>query len=82
LTNLFQTRLASSPFIVADGATGTMLYERSGAPFDRHVEQFNFSDPQLVLQLHLDYIAAGAELIETNTFGVTNILLASKSMPP
>ncbi|HEU0264945.1 MAG TPA: bifunctional homocysteine S-methyltransferase/methylenetetrahydrofolate reductase [Geobacterales bacterium] len=54
--------------IVGDGATGTLLYNR-GISLEANFEHLNLVKPALVLELHGDYIAAGARLIETNTFG-------------
>ncbi|MBI1921399.1 MAG: bifunctional homocysteine S-methyltransferase/methylenetetrahydrofolate reductase [Geobacter sp.] len=54
--------------LVADGAAGTMFYAR-GVSLDANFEHLNLVRPELVLELHRDYIAAGAQLIETNTFG-------------
>lgn len=65
----FSERLARGP-ILADGALGTMLYAR-GVPLDACFDELNLNPAgrQLVGELHRDYIAAGAELVETNTFG-------------
>lgn len=54
--------------IVADGAMGTLLYGH-GVPLDHPFEVINEQRPQLVLDIHTSYIEAGAQLIETNTFG-------------
>ena len=54
--------------LVGDGAIGTMLYAR-GTAGETCFERLNLSDPDLVSGLHADYIAAGAQVIETNTFG-------------
>ncbi len=54
--------------LVGDGATGTMLYSR-GVSLDANFEHLNLVRPGLVQELHAEYIAAGAQLIETNTFG-------------
>ncbi len=54
--------------LVGDGAIGTMLYSR-GVGLDANFEHLNLVRPQLVLELHAEYLAAGAQLIETNTFG-------------
>ncbi|MDT8423543.1 MAG: bifunctional homocysteine S-methyltransferase/methylenetetrahydrofolate reductase [Desulfuromonadales bacterium] len=63
--------------IVGDGAMGTLLYSR-GVSLDVNFEQLNLRDPQLVRRAHEDYLAAGAQLIETNTFGANRLrLLAS-----
>ena len=61
--------------VLADGAMGTYLYER-GIPFDRSFDEVNVSQPALVTAIHRDYLAAGAELIETNTFGANRYRLA------
>ena len=74
----FLERLALGP-LLADGATGTMLYER-GVPFDQSFDELNLSKPTLVESLHRDYLAAGAELIETNTFGANPIRLATHGL--
>ena len=72
-----------SPFLVAvaervllsDGAMGTALRER-GVPDDDCLEKANIDRPALVRQLHREYIAAGADLIQTNTFGANRFRLA------
>ena len=64
---------------VADGAMGTMLYSKlySGGPFiNRCVDELNLSLPALVRDVHQEYVRAGAELIETNTFGANRKRLA------
>ncbi|MBI1798115.1 MAG: bifunctional homocysteine S-methyltransferase/methylenetetrahydrofolate reductase [Candidatus Eisenbacteria bacterium] len=71
----FLERLALGP-ILADGATGTLLYER-GVAFDQSFDGLNLSRPGLIEALHRDYLAAGAELIETNTFGANPLRLAA-----
>jgi methionine synthase I (cobalamin-dependent)/5,10-methylenetetrahydrofolate reductase len=70
----FLERLARGP-LVADGAMGTMVYAR-GIPFSHASDELNASQPELIEQIHREYIAAGAELIETNTFGANRIRLA------
>jgi homocysteine S-methyltransferase len=70
----FLERLARGP-ILCDGAMGTQLYER-GITFEHCFEELNVGNPELVKQIHLDYIAAGAEIIETNTFGANRVRLA------
>ena len=56
---------------------GTQLYERSGLQADRCLEELNVLDPELVKSVHLDYIRAGAQVIETNTFGANSLRLAT-----
>jgi methionine synthase I (cobalamin-dependent)/5,10-methylenetetrahydrofolate reductase len=54
--------------VVFDGAMGTMLYGR-GVFVNRCFDELNLSNPNLVKQVHAEYLEAGAEVIETNTFG-------------
>jgi len=74
----FLERLARGP-IVADGAMGTLLYAR-GIGFDQSFDELNLSKPTLVESVHRDYLAAGAEMIETNTFGANAMRLAAHGL--
>ncbi len=65
--------LARGP-LVADGALGTQLYER-GVFVNRSFEEVCLSNPTLVRRVHEDYLAAGAQLIETHTFAANRIKL-------
>jgi len=65
--------------LLADGAMGTQLYER-GIRLDRCFESANLTHPQLVVEIHRAYILAGAELIETNTFGANRFKLEAYGM--
>jgi len=69
----FLERLARGP-ILCDGAMGTQLYER-GVPLDACFDQVNLSNPQLVIDIHREYILAGAEIVETNSFGANRFKL-------
>ena len=60
--------------LVCDGAMGTMLYSR-GISANRCYDELNVTMPQLVKEVHLAYIKAGAEVIETNTFGANRFRL-------
>lgn len=71
-------RLRRGP-ILADGGMGTMLYQR-GISFERCFDELNRSDPQIVLRIHQDYLAAGAQLIETNTFGGNRVRLSAHGL--
>ena len=62
--------------IVADGAMGTMLYSR-GVFINRCFDELNVSQPDLVRQIHQDYVKAGAEILETNTFGANRARLSA-----
>jgi homocysteine S-methyltransferase len=61
--------------LLADGAMGTMLYAR-GLPTAMALEQANLTQPDIVRAIHLAYIEAGADIIETNTFSANRIRLA------
>ena len=74
----FRQRLRGGP-ILADGAMGTMLYAE-GVDYRRSFEEQNLSQPDLVQAIHRNYIAAGAELIETNTFGGNRFKLAAHGL--
>jgi methionine synthase I (cobalamin-dependent)/5,10-methylenetetrahydrofolate reductase len=60
--------------VVCDGATGTMLYAR-GVFVNRCFDELNLSNPGLVQGVHQEYVEAGAEVIETNTFGANRFKL-------
>src|SRR6185312_16099245 len=60
--------------VLADGAMGTVLYSR-GVPISRCYDELNLSDPGMILAVHEDYLQAGAEILETNTFGANRIRL-------
>lgn len=55
-------------FIILDGATGTML-QKSGLKLGEIPETLNITRPEVVKKIHKDYIAAGTQIITTNTFG-------------
>src|SRR5580698_1453133 len=61
--------------VLADGAMGTVLYAR-GVFINRCYDELNLSDPNLILSIHEEYLQAGADLIETNTFGANSFRLA------
>jgi len=65
--------------LVSDGAMGTMLYSR-GVFINRCFDELNLSSPDLVRQIHQDYVKAGAEIVETNTFGANRARLAGFGM--
>jgi methionine synthase / methylenetetrahydrofolate reductase(NADPH) len=60
----------SREVLICDGATGTMLHA-AGVSLDLPLTELNLSNPELVASVHRDYIAAGAQIIQTNTFGAT-----------
>ncbi len=61
--------------VLADGAMGTMLYER-GVFINRCFDELNHSQPDLIRSIHEEYLLAGAEILETNTFGANRFRLA------
>ena len=71
----FRQRLADHTF-VADGAMGTMLYSR-GVFINRCFDELNLSAPSLVSGVHQEYADAGAEILETNTYGANRTRLQS-----
>jgi methionine synthase / methylenetetrahydrofolate reductase (NADH) len=67
-------RLDAGP-LLCDGAMGTLLYSR-GVSLDACFDVLNLNNPRVVQSIHADYIAAGADCIETNTFGANRFKLA------
>ena len=72
--NRFLERLSSGPAIVADGGMGALL--SAAVPRLRTPEEANLRAPEAVVSLHVSFINAGAELIETNSFGANRRKLA------
>ena len=66
--------IEAGPLLI-DGAMGSLLYER-GVLHTRSYDELNTAQPELVRKVHEDYVAAGANVIETNTFGANRISLA------
>ena len=62
--------------LVADGAMGTMLYDK-GVFINRCYDELNLTTPDMIRQIHNDYVKAGAEILETNTFGANRMRLAA-----
>ena len=69
----FNDRLKDS-ILIADGAMGSLLHETVGAV--RCFDELNMTEPEAVFRVHHSYIAAGAQIIETNTFGANRFKLA------
>ena len=61
--------------VLADGAMGTVVYGR-GIFINRCYDELNLTDPALILSIHEEYLQAGAEILETNTFGANRFRLA------
>jgi homocysteine S-methyltransferase len=67
-------RLKQGP-VLCDGAMGTLLLSK-GIFIDRCYDELNLSQPDLIRGIHLEYLQAGAEVIETNTFGANSFRLS------
>lgn len=74
----FKERLSTGA-ILGDGAMGTLLHGR-GVPIDACFDELNLSNPALVFDIHRTYLDAGAEIIETNTFGANRFKLAAHGL--
>lgn len=75
MSNPFLEAVAKRP-LLADGGIGTLLYSRGASP-EASFEQLNLSNKDMVQQVHVDYINAGAEVIETNSFSGNRFKLAA-----
>src|SRR5687768_13531542 len=71
-------RLAAMP-LVCDGAMGTMLYAK-GVYLNRCYDEVTLTAPELVSEIHRAYVQAGAEVLETNTFGANPVKLAKHGL--
>jgi len=71
----FAEALRSEGPLLFDGATGSLLYER-GIFLNRCYDELAVSQPELITRVHRDYLEAGADIIETNTFGANRLALA------
>ena len=71
---LFAERIANAP-ILLDGAMGTLLFSR-GVPQRASLDELVISRPDLIGAIHREYIEAGADAIETNSFGANRFRLA------
>jgi methionine synthase I (cobalamin-dependent)/5,10-methylenetetrahydrofolate reductase len=73
----FNERLKNT-ILIADGAMGSLLHESAGP--QRCFEELNSNLPEVVFRVHRAYIEAGAQLIETNTFGANRLKLAASGL--
>ena len=72
-------RLFNGGTVLCDGAMGTMLYAR-GIFINRCYDELNLSQPELVREIHNEYLQSGAEVIETNTFGANAFRLETHGL--
>src|SRR6266567_9069688 len=61
--------------VLCDGAMGTLLYSK-GIFINRCYDELNLSAPDLIRGIHQEYLKAGAEVVETNTFGANSFRLS------
>ncbi len=73
-TQHLQMQLRTRP-LVADGGMGSLIYQMLGYPRALCIEHTPLTHPETVLQIHLAYIAAGSELIQTHSFGANRVKL-------
>src|SRR5437899_12686546 len=71
-------RLKKAP-LLCDGAMGTLLYGK-GIFINRCYDELNLSHPDLIRGIHHEYMQAGADIVETNTFGANSFRLARHSL--
>ncbi len=76
----FLEAIAKSP-LLADGAMGTMIHAR-GVEFEQSFDELNLLNPALILDIHRAYVAAGADILETNTFSATPLHLETWNIAP
>ena len=72
----FRERLALPKPLLTDGAMGTILQQRGNLRISACFDELNLTQPDLVRSVHVDYLRAGADIIETNTFSANRIKLA------
>jgi methionine synthase I (cobalamin-dependent)/5,10-methylenetetrahydrofolate reductase len=70
----FIQAIADEHVYLFDGATGTMLYSK-GIFINKCYDELNLRNPEIVLEVHRQYIRAGAEILETNTYGANRVKL-------
>lgn len=75
----FREILDSESIYVFDGAVGTRFYDK-GVYINRSYDELNLVAPDLVREVHEEYVRAGADIIETNTFGATRHILQQYSL--
>jgi len=75
----FMHLLNDDQVVVFDGAMGTMLYGK-GVPLNHCYDELSLSNPALVREIHAQYVRAGAQVIETNSFGANRYKLAKHEL--
>src|ERR1700709_199705 len=72
-------RLFTGGPVLCDGAMGTLVYAR-GVFINRCYDELNLSQPEMVREVHAEYLQAGAEVVETNTFGANRFRLETHGL--
>src|SRR5690242_9530535 len=70
----FIQAIADEHVYLFDGAMGTMLYAK-GVFINKCYDELNLRSPEMVLEVHKQYVRAGAEVLETNTYGANRVKL-------
>src|SRR5579884_1280547 len=78
MEHLLLEQLRHRPML-CDGAMGTLLYAR-GIPYEYCFDALNLTQPELIQGIHSEYISAGAQIIETNTFGANRAKLEAHQL--
>jgi methionine synthase / methylenetetrahydrofolate reductase(NADPH) len=78
--SLVSDMLSGNRVLVCDGAMGTLLHA-AGAALDRSLPELNLSEAGLVTTIHDSYLDAGADLVQTNTFGANRLWLGDHGFP-
>ncbi len=65
--------------LLCDGAMGTLLYAR-GVNYEQCFDALNLSQPELITNIHREYISAGAQVVETNSFGANRAKLEAYNL--
>ena len=78
MEHLLLQQLQQRP-LLCDGAMGSLLYAR-GISYEQCFDALNLTQPELIASIHREYISAGAEIIETNTFGANRAKLESYNL--
>ncbi len=78
-TSKFLDKLESGRPLISDGAMGTVLHTH-GVSFDQSFDELNLSSPALVADIHREYIDAGSNIIQTNTFSANRFKLVQHGL--
>ncbi len=78
MDHLLLEQLQKRP-LLCDGAMGSLLYAR-GVAYEQCFDALNLTQPELIQSIHREYISAGAQIVETNTFGANRVKLEAYNM--